>query len=335
MQANNLERENQPAVTSNDMPIHIVCAADNNYAMPLAVMACSMLSNHQSNRKIILFIIDGGIKNHNKRKILNSLKSDRCKVNFVKIPSYLLKEIDRVHNPSEIKQIKADYVSIASFYRLLIPDLLPKEIDKVIYLDCDIIVRGNIENLWKIDIGNNYLLAAQDTSILSLSNPKSKLNCQKLGLNPKAKYFNAGVLVINLNKWREDKLTQRAIDYLQQNLKYIGWYDQGVLNGLFADRWQELDPRWNMSPPSTYGYTSWEQSPFSEEVYNNLIRDPYIIHFLSKPKPWTSRHALGKEKFFEYVDKTKWSGWRLTIWRRLWFRSIYEFQLIMRKINRL
>lgn len=314
--------------TLKNEPIVVVCAADDNYAMQLAVTGRSALVNLQDNRQILLFIIDGGIKKHNKQKILKSLNSEKCEVKFIQITDSLLRDIEEVHKPqgSESVITKADYVSIASFYRLLIPELLPNQFEKAIYLDSDLVVRGNLEQLWQAELGENYVLAAQDTWIPYISSRTGLLNYQKLGISPDLKYFNAGVLVINLKKWRSDKITAQSINYFKQNIQYVGWYDQGVLNGLLAGQWGELDPRWNCSPSSVYGFSSWKESPFTEEVYNNLIRDPYIIHYVSNKKPWTSRHTLLKEYFFEYVDMTAWSGWRLTIWRRFCLRLSHEFK---------
>jgi lipopolysaccharide biosynthesis glycosyltransferase len=321
---NNLNTEKKTDPTIKNEPIILVCAADDNYAMQVAVTGRSALENLKSDRQIVLFIIDGGIKNHNKQKILKSLSLEKCEVKFLQIPDFLSRNIEEVHINAEGIIAKAEYISIASFYRLLIPELLSDQFEKAIYLDCDLVVRGNLEQLWQIELGDNYLLAAQDTWIPYVSSPTGLLNYPNLGISPDLKYFNAGVLVMNLKKWRTDGITAKALKYFKQNLEYVGWYDQGILNALLAGKWGELDPRWNCSPSSVHGLASWQDSPFTEEVYNNLIRDPYIIHYVSDKKPWTSRHTLLKEYFFEYVDMTAWSGWRLTIWRRLWRRLVYK-----------
>lgn len=314
--------------TLKNKQIIVVCAADNNYAMQVAVTGKSALANLQGDRKILLFIIDGGITNHNKQKILKSLDSEKCQVKFLPQPDSLLgnniEEINKRLGPDG-KTI-AKYVSIAAFFRLLIPEILSNELEKAIYLDCDLVVRGNLEQLWQTDLGDNYVLAAQDSWIPYVSNPNGLLNYKELKISSDSKYFNTGVLVINLKKWRTDNISARAINYLKEKTEYVRWHDQDILNALFAGQWGELDPRWNCSPSSVYGFSSWKESPFTEEVYNNLIRDPCIVHYVSNKKPWTSRHTLLKEYFFEYVDMTAWSGWRLTIWRRFWLRLIYEFR---------
>ena len=299
--------------------IVVVCAADNNYAMPLAVTMRSAIENLTSKCKIVFYIIDGGISKVNKQKILKSLIPGSCRVEFIEISNASIDSISGLHRS------KPAHVSIASFYRLLLPELLPEHLEKVIYLDCDLTIEGDLWQLWQADLGENYLLAVRDTWIPFISSPPGKLNYQKLGIDPNAPYFNAGVLVINLKKWRNDNFSVRAIRYFMENLDYIGLYDQGLLNALFVGKWEQLDARWNFNVTSFYDtssnhYYSWNHSEslLSEDIYNSLINSPYIIHFVSENKPWVSRYCPYKETFFKYVDKTQWSGWRITIWRRLW-----------------
>lgn len=271
--------------------IVVVCAADNNYAMPLAVTLRSVIENLKGNCKIIFYIIDGGITDFNKQKILKSLILEKCEVEFIQISDSLVCDITIAHESIESKNIttKPKYISVAALYRLLIPQLLPEQVEKVIYLDCDLVVKGDLEQLWQTDLGENYVLAVRDTWIPSISSPTARLNYKELGIDPDSQYFNSGVLVINLRKWRTDEFSAKAIKYFKQNLKYIGWYDQGLLNSLLINQWGELDSRWNFNATSFYDYSSktylpWKdsQSLLAESVYNNLIHNPYIVHFVSE-----------------------------------------------------
>jgi lipopolysaccharide biosynthesis glycosyltransferase len=194
----------------------------------------------------------------------------------------------------------------------------------VIYLDCDLIVKGDLGQLWDIDLGSNYVLAAQDTWIHSAKDVIP--NYQQLGISSRANYFNAGVLVINAKKWRKEAFFDKCVEYLNYNMDTLLHGDQDILNALSVGQWGELDPRWNVTA-RVYEYSSWEESPYSEDVYNNLInKDPYIIHFVSGEKPWNSRNVPLEEHFFHYVDMTAWSGWRFTFWTELRLKLVYKFR---------
>lgn len=337
MKIQTLNCESKTELAHESQHIVVVCAADDAYAMPLAVTMSSAIENLNENYKIILFIIDGGIKKKNRQKILKSLSCDKCEVEFLPVPQSLIKEIKESHNnlknEDRNKTRQMDHISIASYYRLVIPELLPHWIEKVIYLDCDLVVKGDLKQLWQIDLRENYVLAAQDVSIRYVSAPSGLLNHEELGISPESKYFNAGVLAINLKKWRDSKITTKAIKYFKQNKECVRWHDQDVLNAILAGQWEELDPKWNFQPMID-AYSSWEVSPFSEDVYNDLMRAPYIIHYVTRLKPWNFHYTPYKEYFFQYVDKTLWSGWRLTFWKRVWITARREFQKTIYRINK-
>lgn len=331
MNLKELAHKNKHECKGNNEPIVLVCAADDNYSMPLAVTLRSALENLQNNCKLNVFIIDGGIKKQNKTKILESLNPEKCEVRFISVDESLLSNVEQeVHKYIQEEVITAlKHISIAAYYRLLIPELLPPQIEKVIYLDCDLVVRGNLEQLWQNDIGDYYVLAVQDILIRNVGNPLGLLNYKELEIPPNLEYFNSGVLVINVKKWRANKVRIKAIKYLKKNRDFIRYPDQDVLNALFAGQWGKLDYRWNFIIPHALEYSYWQAIQFSVDFYNTLIYDPYIIHFTTERKPWNSRHTQFKEHFFYYVDMTSWSGWRLTFIRRLRIWLARKFQKII------
>lgn len=309
-------------------PIPVVLAADNNYAMQVAVTACSVLANLDCDTSISFFIIDGGIRRKNQQKIIKSLRGKNCTVKFLTVadtPS--LKRIKEVFAYSETDgaTIHKGAISLATYYRLLLPELLANEIDKVIYLDCDLVVEQDLSKLWQLDLSNDFLAAVPDMWIPSVSAPNGLLNYQSLGISANSKYFNAGVLLINLRKWRDENILGQAMDYLKNQKEYIRFHDQDILNSLVASQWYELDPRWNLTP-GIFEYTSWQESPFSETVYDELVNAPYIVHFAASVKPWNSRDAHFKRYFFKYIDLTAWSGWKFTWWTELKLKFIYKFK---------
>ena len=296
-------------INSKFQPIILVCAADNNYAMPLAVTVRSALANLKSNRKIGLFILDGGISKSNKKKIIKSLELEKIDISWIQIDETQLTNL-----------VLTRHLTTTAYYRLLITKFLPLEFDKAIYLDTDMIVKGNLEELWNIPLEDNYALAVQDDVELYISMSGGLRNYQDVGICPDYKYFNSGLLVINLEKWRSENIGEKVLEYIRQNREYVR-NDQDGLNAILAGKWGEIHPRWNQMP-RIYDYSSWQESPHAEDIYKELLHQPCIIHFTNSPKPWYAglkaecRHPK-KDLFFQYLDMTDWSGWRDTFWIRL------------------
>ena len=300
-------------VNSSHQPIVLVCAADDNYAMPLAVTVYSALANLKNKqKKVVLFIIDGGIKPATKRRITESIDSiglEQLEISWVRPNESLIENLTLVR-----------HFTIAVYYRLLIPQIIPKHFDKVIYLDSDLVVQGDLEQLWNIDMGDNYVLAVQDYTQWYVSMAVGLRNYQERGINPDYKYFNSGVLVINLEKWRSDNIPSKVVEYIEQNKDYVRDCDQDGLNVVLAEKWGELDRRWNQMP-RIYTYPSWQDSPYDEELYKEILHHSHIVHFTNYPKPWQRgcEHP-NTALFFQYLDRTAWSGWRITLWRHAWIK---------------
>lgn len=295
-------------LTSDNKSIVIVCAADNNYVMPLAVAVRSLILNHKSSKKIVLFVIDGGIKRFNKRKILNLTSTSECNIEI----EFLKPDVERLKNMKV-----SGYATLVTYYRLLIPELLSDSIEKVIYLDCDLIVNKNLQPLWDIDMGENYVMAAQDLMTPYVSSPYGLANYKELGMPSDTKYFNAGVMVINLEKWRTNSISAKIIEYLEQNKEHVRWWDQDGLNAVLTDKWGELDTKWN-------------RLVLKEDVYDDLVNNSCIIHFASALKPWhfPYKHPT-KDLFFQYLNMTPWSGWKpreplRSIFNRYWWKLKYN-----------
>ncbi|XGV96962.1 MAG: glycosyltransferase family 8 protein [Leptolyngbya sp. BL-A-14] len=284
----------------------IACSADEHYAMPLAVMLYSLQANLKNKQKQLeVYVLDGGIRPLTKQKVVQSLNTDHLRIHWLQPDTTLLQDLALTR-----------YLTIAAYYRLLLPDVLPHHVEKVIYLDCDMVVRGDLEALWQIDVGDHYVLAVQDDNQLTVSMAIGLRNYQTLGINPDQKYFNSGLLVINLQKWRENHLGRKVLAFSQQNRDFVQDADQDGLNAVIAGQWGQLDPRWNQLP-RIYTYTAWYDSPYDEVSFTALRDAPYVIHYTNAPKPWQHgcQHPY-TPLFLNYLDQTAWCGWRETIWHR-------------------
>ena len=293
----------------------VVLAADDNFAMPLAVTVRSALDNLAPGRKLKLYVLDGGISNTTKDRLLGSWPEGRYHITWLSVDASTLSGLPI-----------SGHVNLVSYYRILIPALLPNDLRRVIYLDSDLIVFADLARLWDQDLAGHLCLAVQDCaapyidSSAALANyrhcaqylgsPQPVPNFRELGLSPQAAYFNAGVLLIDLDAWRDADLSRHMLECLEQHKQHVLWWDQYALNVVLAGRWGSLDARWNQGS-QVFMYPTPARSPYDQTTYQQLRTNPYIVHFTTRYKPWlpSCRHPFRKQ-FFEYVDCTAWSGWR-------------------------
>ena len=240
-----------------DDPLVLVVGADQNYAIGLAVALQSALENYGGERQVSVFVLDGGILPWQRERIERILARFSARCTWIAPNMSLLRDLKTAH-----------HFRTSAYLRLLIPALLPADIHKAIYLDSDLLVEADLAGLWKTDLSGVYLAAAQDSVVPLVSSPAGLLNYQKLGFVPEAKYFNSGVLVLNLAIWRAEDFGQRVMTYIYQNPQYIRLPDQDGLNAVAAGKWRELNACWNRLP---------------QDADN---RGPQIVHFLTNRKPW-------------------------------------------------
>jgi lipopolysaccharide biosynthesis glycosyltransferase len=304
---------------SNNLPLTIACAADDAFAMPMAVMLHSALKNIAGDQPVQIFAIDGGIKAANKQKILKSLGNKSAVLNWLQAP-------DSLPDNLPIAKDVQPHINKSTYYRLMLSRILPDEIDKIIYLDSDLVVLGDLNQLWAIDIADNYVMAAQDCGIPFVSSPYGIKKYADLKIPADQKYFNAGALVMNIAKWRSTAVDVELFQYLATYRADVQHHDQEAMNAVFAGHWQEISPQWNQTP-LIFRYNSWSESPYQEVDYDNATRNPWIVHFASSTKPWNSfePHPF-RNLFFDYLDMTAWSGWRLNFRRRLQRKVVRTLQ---------
>ncbi len=276
-----------------DSSITIATSVDNNYAAPLAVMLRSLCENLKSHRRVQCYVLYKEIDANLKIKIENSICSDKIELNWVKVDD------DRM---TDLKVTQ--HVTEAAFYRLIISDVLEKFVSKVIYLDCDMIINEDIGKLWDIEMEDEYVLAVPEVAKNAryVSSPEGLKLYKELGLNPKNKVFNTGVMVINLRKWRDNNVVSCLIDYMRANKEHILWWDQDVLNAVLANNWGQLDPRWNLLS-QIFDYGIWDKILFGLKKYTKLVMEPYIIHFNTGLKPWHKDNTHPYRNLFHHYQR--------------------------------
>ncbi len=193
---------------------------------------------------------------------------------------------------------------------MLVADLLPERVTRAIYLDADVLVRADLARLWATPQKDFPVLAVRDAGAPIVSAPRGLLNYAELGLARDRAYFNAGVMLLDLERWRAESLGARLLRYLETHAHAIRWWDQDALNAVLAGHWGELDPRWNQIP-QVWEPAAPETEAFPAALRELVIRDPWIVHYStwSKPWHWDCAHPA-RARFFAALDRTAWAGWR-------------------------
>lgn len=299
----------------------IVTAADDRFALPLGVMVHSLLANAHPDAEIFLYVLSDGISPRHRHRI-ESVVTQTKKTRTVKV-HWLDAQVDLPPLEQDGRALlrTTDFISEAAYLRLLIPDVLPEEQDRALYLDADLLIERDLAPLWNEPFNEAHVLAVRDYKIQTVSHQKGLVHYDDFGLSPDAPYFNSGVLVINLNAWRIGRVRERAMQYVADYRNVMNACDQEALNAVLAGRWKELDPRWNRQS-AVRDLDEWPDSSLKRRLLNvrqEVERNPYIDHFTGGDKPWDILTAHpSREQFLNYLASSGWfSSLELRAWQAL------------------
>lgn len=299
---------------SDDGRVVVACAADEGYAMPLAVMLASLSDRIDPARGASVYVLDGGLTSESRGRLARSLPHDTVELHWVDVESSALECLPVWGR-----------MSATTYTRLLLPMLLPSSIDRVIWLDCDLIVNADLSTLWSRPLKGHHVLAVQDMIVPYVSYPDGIATYEALGLERQAEYFNAGVMVVNLERWRSDDVPGRVLEYLHSYEQKVVYWDQEGLNAVLAGDWGALDPRWNQNA-GVAGRSFYRPGHLDGETYRRVVEDPWIIHFSGNLKPWMLHDTTDPARalYFHYLDRTPWAGWRPR--RTLWNTIVGQYE---------
>lgn len=197
------------------------------------------------------------------------------------------------------------YLSKAAYYRLFLTDILPVDIERALYLDCDLLVLKSLSGLWNVDIRNVAVAAVIDS-----------MECyhvewyNRLRYNPAKLYFNSGVMLINLKYWRDNNALAQFMDYLATCRERIVSHDQDILNAVFQDHKIMLPLEYNLQEGILLKKRRFYYWDYASK-FIETVKDPVILHYTVN-KPWqiTCKHPR-KDLFFEFCNQTQWKGFKL------------------------
>lgn len=282
--------------------MYIAYSSSDLYSELAATSMASVLENNKDVEEITFFVIEKGITEEHKKGITEMVERYHRKIVF-------LPEIDA----EKIANTKIEVWKwhISAYARLFILHVLPEEVKRLIYIDCDTIVRKSLKDLWNLDLGDCWIAGADDC--------RGTLYRKNLGLPNNSSYMNSGVMLIDLEAWRRHEVEKEFISFIKKYDGNITYLDQGVLNGVLNSKGKIkiLPIKYNSQAACYYlGYDGLElcRKPvwiYSESEFNKDIKDPIVVHFTScfyaGTRPWETvdKHPY-RSDFLKYRALTPW-----------------------------
>ncbi len=262
--------------TGKEIPVFF--AVDDGYSPFLAVSIQSLADHASPENQYFIKILHTDISVENKKKI-SKYQRENIDIEFVDLNYYIEKIQDKLYT--------RDYYSKTTYFRLFIPNLYP-QYDKALYLDCDIVILDDIANLYGIDMGDNLVAAAPDDVIQTIKVFQDYVE-KVVGVADHRNYFNAGILLMNLDELRKFKF-QEKFSYSLGKITFSVAQDQDYLNRLCKGRVKLIDKNWNRMPVT------------KDKVKPSEVK---LVHYNLAFKPWHFEDILFKEFFWEYAKKTE------------------------------
>lgn len=270
-------------------PIHLACAANSGYLPHAATMLHSFLQLHGPQTPIIHFLHNENMPGDEVTRLGDFVTTQGGEWRAHAIGDDLLQDFPQNWRYSR-----------EAWYRVLLPELLP-EVARVLYLDADTLVLRALDTLWATALGGhtagavaNPLYPFMDTGFM-----------HALGLNGPGTYFNSGMLLLDLDRWRAQNLTSALHEFVASHGAAQQWPDQNTLNAVLRGRWLSLAPEWNAQ--NVYFDLKNAQLPCTSEQAHRARSDPAIVHFVAPYKPWDylCKHRY-RDNYFAHLAATPW-----------------------------
>lgn len=264
--------------------VDVAFCINNAYIDKVAVVMVSLLENHPDNF-FHFYIFSSDIKSDD-LKYFNKL--------YAKYQNFEVSKIEVLVDLFKSLKLNIEHISIETYYRYAIAELLP-DLDKILYLDADIAVNKNISELYDTDISEYYLAGVEDL-FLKLENYKTKI-----GFSADDLYVNAGILLLNLQKLRQDGMCQKFIKATEDLWGRIEYQDQDVINILCKGKVKQVS--------NIYNYAR-----INVDVEPSKMRRACIFHYTGRNKPWKPR-KVKRGHFIKFWRWKKYFGFD-AIWKK-------------------
>ena len=282
--------------------MNVVYSSSDSYAEICGISIVSLLENNKSEENIDIYIIDNDISELNKSKLEKT-------ANKYARTLYFIDKIDL--NLITNTNVYTGRWNIGTFFRLYLSSLLPNTVDRVLYIDCDMIIRKSLNEVYNLDIGNCLVAGVDDC--------RSDLYRDDIGCKHGSVYINNGFMLINLKKWREERIEDKFTEFISSRNGDCTYMDQAPLNGILGpeNKIYELDAKYNSQRiffDFSYKQLLRLRKPnhhLSEVSYDEAITDPIIVHFtptfITGTRPWQKKdkHKF-RDEYLQYKEISEW-----------------------------
>ena len=294
------------------MKKNIVLASDDNYVEHCAVTVLSILKN---NTEVCFYLLYEKLSEDNINKLVQLAIDNGGQLVCLKVDERQLEGFP-------MSPMASDHISITTYLRLFAERLLPNSISRVLYLDCDMVVVGDLSPLFDMNMDNNAIAAVYQYDKWALDNN----SFGRLMYSEEEGYFNAGTLLINLDYWRRNGVTNRLFSFIREHRDRIISHDQDVLNAVLYKENAPFNPEWNYLP--FFMDKDFKHYHFTKKVSytdtNWIEFNPIVIHYVSKPKPWEygCKSPL-KKYYYQYLFMLPWETKMPTFNVKEWYKNIF------------
>lgn len=270
---------------------HIAFCADEAFAQHTAVALRSVIATTHDVRRLRLWVLDAGLAEVSRRRLAAMVQDMGGAIAFRRIPF----DNDRRLFPTR-------HISRAMYGRLFLPELMDSSISTCLYLDSDIVVSDDILQLAAFPLEKQLVAGVPD-----FYQARSPVQ----GLPPGAPYYNSGVLLMNLARWRQEQTAQKVLQYVHQHFQNLLYPDQDALNATLCGRWASLPLRWNQQRYCDDHLNCLPDGSNAAQMAE-AMRNPAVIHFIGSLKPWRylCEHP-DAPLYFRYLAQTPWASFRL------------------------
>ncbi len=269
--------------------MNILFNCDENYVPYLSVVALSIIKNHPE-ESVHFYVLSLNISQTSQEYLKAFCQKQSSEITFIEIDPLQFEDL-----PTTIS-----YISPVTYARLFAVDYLPNTLDRILYMDIDLIVNANLSTFYHIDFGENALAIVPDI----LFNIGDKEYKTTIGLSSKDVYFNAGVMLLNLEMWRTRNLKEDISDFITKFPNFT-FQDQDILNYIFNGSKICVDARYNFQTDTRKCVTRWDtvENLLGGTTCNMPVA---IYHSTGHVKPWMPEAvSLGATIFSQYAKQVK------------------------------